>query len=284
MRFQSVLNDAISLLHDTQEEPSLAMTAPVNIVYFRSGVPEGAREKRRVIEERPLTIEVLGAGQYTIMRTPGDEEDLIAGFLLSEGMIDRLDHISWIEPCYRNPDLYRVRVCEEKVQKTQRNLMVSSSCGLCGRVEVEKLILAQEAVPDGIEVTPEVLYRLPSLVFSRQPLFHSTGASHAAALFDAAGGVLAVREDLGRHNALDKLFGGALLSRLQFDGQGVFISGRASVEMVLKAARARIAVIAAVSAASSLAIEAANSLGITLCGFVRGEEIAIYSHARRIIT
>ena len=97
-----MLNDATSLLHATQEEPSLAMTAPLDIVYFHTGVPEGAREERRVIEERPLTIEVLGAGQYTIMRTPGDEEDLIAGFLLSEGMIDRLDHISWIEPCFRN--------------------------------------------------------------------------------------------------------------------------------------------------------------------------------------
>jgi FdhD protein len=261
----------------------MASATPVGIVYFGSRVPRGARQERCVIEERPLTIEVLGAGQYTIMRTPGDEEDLIAGFLLSEGMIDRVDEISWMEPCYRSADLYRVRLCEGMVRKVQRNLVINSSCGLCGRAEIQKLVRAQGTVTDGIQVTGEVLYRLPGLVRSRQALFQKTGASHAAALFDAAGAVLALREDLGRHNAMDKLLGGALLSGLPVEGQGVFLSGRVSVELVLKAARARLAVIAAVSAASSLAVEAARDLGVTLCGFVRGEEFAIYSHERRIV-
>jgi FdhD protein len=256
---------------------------PVGIIYFGSRVPQGARQERCVIEERPLTVEVLGAGQYTIMRTPGDEEDLIAGFLLSEGMIDRVDEISWMEPCYRSADLYRVRLCEGKVQKVQRNLVINSSCGLCGRAEIEKLIRAQGAVTNGIQVTGEVLYRLPGLVRRRQSLFQKTGASHAAALFNAAGAVLALREDLGRHNAMDKLLGAALLSGLPVEGQGAFLSGRVSVELVLKAARARLAVIAAVSAASSLAIEAARDLGVTLCGFVRGEEFAVYSHEGRIV-
>ena len=256
--------------------------ARVEIVHFRRGLPKRAVEERLLIEERPLTIDVVGTGQFTIMRTPGLEEELIAGFLFSEGLIDRVEQLLLVEECPSSPDLYRVRITSEQQQKSQRNLTVSSSCGLCGRADLDELVKNLGVVSEGIEVVKDVLYRLPKLVGPQQTLFAKTGGSHAAALFDSEGRISLLREDLGRHNALDKVVGSALLTDLPLADKGIFLSGRASLEMVLKAARSRIALVAAVSAPSSRAVEAAKKLGITLCGFVRGEEFAVYCHDWRI--
>ncbi len=256
--------------------------ARVEIVHFRRGHPGRAPQERLVIEEQPLTVDVLGTGQFTIMRTPGFEEELITGFLFAEGLIDCIEQVRLLEECSSSPNYYRVRLAPEPQRPTRRNLTVTSSCGLCGRMELEELEKHLGRVEGGIEVTKDVLYRLPTAVAEQQTLFKKTGGSHATALFDSTGAILLVREDLGRHNAFDKVVGAALSAAVPLQDKGVFLSGRASLEMVLKAARSRIALVAAVSAPSSRAIEVAHRLGITLCGFVRGEEFAVYSHDRRI--
>ena len=269
-------------------EPKMGEDAPVQdaarvaIVHFRRGLPKRAVEERLLIEERPLTIDVVGTGQFTIMRTPGFEEELITGFLFSEGLIDRVEQVLLVDECPSSPDQYRVRITSEKQNKSRRNLTVSSSCGLCGRTDLGELVKHLGVVSEGIEVEKDVLYRLPKLVAPQQTLFAKTGGSHAAALFASDGKIILVREDLGRHNALDKVVGSALLTDLPLADKGIFLSGRASLEMVLKAARSRIALVAAVSAPSSRAVEAAKQFGITLCGFVRGEEFAVYCHDWRI--
>jgi len=269
-------------------EPKMAEDAPaqdaarVEIVHFRRGLPKRVAGERLVIEEQPLTIDVVGAGQFTIMRTPGYEEELITGFLFSEGLIDRVEQLLLVEECPSSPNQYRVRITSEQQNKSRRNLTVNSSCGLCGRADLDELVKHLGVVSEGIEVVKDVLYRLPKLVARQQTLFAKTGGSHAAALFDRTGKIILLREDLGRHNALDKVVGSALLSGLPLADKGVFLSGRASLEMVLKAARSRMALVAAVSAPSSRAVEAAKKLGITLCGFVRGEEFAVYCHDWRI--
>ena len=256
--------------------------ARVEIVHFRRGMPNRTAEERLVIGERPLNIDVVGTGQFTIMRTPGFEEELITGFLFSEGLIDRVEQLLLVEECPSSPDLYRVRITSEQQIKSRRNLTVSSSCGLCGRADLDELVKNLGVVSAGIEVVKDVLYRLPKLVGPHQTLFAKTGGSHAAALFDSDCKIILLREDLGRHNALDKVVGSALLWGLPLADKGVFLSGRASLEMVLKAARSRIALVAAVSAPSCWAVEAAKQFGITLCGFVRGEEFAVYCHDWRI--
>ena len=264
------------------EDAPVQDAARIEIVHFRRSLPKRSVEERLLIEERPLTIDVVGTGRFTIMRTPGFEEELIAGFLFSEGLIDGVEQLLLVEECPSSPDLYRVRITSEQQNKSRRNLTVNSSCGLCGRADLDELVKHLGIVSEGIEVAKDVLYRLPKLVGPQQTLFAKTGGSHADALFDRLGKVSLLREDLGRHNALDKVVGSALLSGLSLTDKGVFLSGRASLEMVLKAARSRIALVAAVSAPSSRAVEAAKQFGITLCGFVRGEEFAVYCHDWRI--
>ena len=178
--------------------------------------------------------------------------------------------------------MVRVQVADTKRTPVQRTLIVNSSCGLCGRAGIEELVKGLEPLKNEIEVPIHVLYTVPEAVLAKQVLFRETGGSHAAALFDPAGAIHVVREDLGRHNAVDKVVGHALLHGIAMPDMAIFLSGRASLEMIVRAARARIALVAAVSAASAMAVELAAQLGITLCGFVRGDEVVAYTHPRRI--
>ena len=216
------------------------------------------------------------------MRTPGQDESLIVGFLFSEGIINGVDEILALASCPDRPNLYRVRIADEKRKGVRRNLVVNSSCGLCGRTDIDTLVNDLGMIEKGIEVPTDVLYRLPDLVKREQRLFHDTGASHAAAIFDRRGEIKVLHEDLGRHNALDKVIGHGLLHGMAMGEMGVFLSGRISLEMIIKAARARFGLVAAISAASARAVATAERLGLTVCGFVRGDEIAIYSHNWRI--
>lgn len=233
-------------------------------------------EQRELIEESPLTIDIHGADKFTIMRTPGNDEELVAGFLLTEGIIDGLADVTVMKPCPDDANRFRVKLAKPVRQSFRRNLAVNSACGFCGRDDLQKLWSEMPRVKSDFFIEPTALARVPELMRGAQPLFALTGGSHAAALINTMGELRIVREDLGRHNALDKAIGAALLRGMAVGELGAFLSGRASLEMVSKCARSGIGFIASISAPSSLAVEAARALNITLCGFVRGREATIY--------
>lgn len=259
-----------------------------------------------VVEERALFIDVADVGLYTLMCTrtdaraaagflPGDGVlgeaavpealALCCGFLLTESMIDTMADIASLAICNESPDVVRVRLADPtRVRSNRRGGFVASSCGVCGGVDhaggiQDGLALVGDTLRiDAARSTPlmEEMQRL-------QTVFNSTGGTHAAALFSPEGVLIASAEDLGRHNALDKVIGQCLLRSVPTAGCGAMLSGRVSLEMIVKAARAGIELVAAVSAPSSLAIDAANQLGITLCGFVRQGRLTAFSHPQRLI-
>lgn len=234
--------------------------------------------------EEPLVIRIKGDTDYTIMRTPGNDRELTAGFLLSEGIIKTVDDIEMLQECQDAPGLIEIKISANMKtdSASRRNMIINTSCGLCGRENIRELIKGLQPLPEGIVLSENIIYDVPGKVLQNQALFHATGATHAAALFDVAGRVGVVREDIGRHNALDKVIGNALLNNIHIREHGVFLSGRISLEMVLKAYRAGISIVTAISAPTGTAVEAAKQAGITLCGFLRGGKMCIYSHEERI--
>jgi FdhD protein len=256
-------------------------TGSFEAIHYDQAKPGQRAVTRTVVHEFPLVINVNSSADYILMRTPGNDRELVVGFLLTEGLINSVDDIQMLGECADVPHRVAVRVTTPQAEAL-RNLTVNSSCGLCGRTDVEALIRDLKRVTGDISVTPDVLYAVPDRVREAQILFRATGGTHAAALFDAAGRIQVVREDIGRHNALDKVIGHALLNGIQTARVGVFLSGRTSLEMILKAARAQMPLVAAVSAPTAMAIEAARRAGITMCGFVRGAEITVYTHEQRV--
>jgi FdhD protein len=216
---------------------------------------------------------------------------LAVGFLVSEGIIRRREDVVDIEPCGRNEsgNLLNVRLAPEvpvDFAKLTRHVFASSSCGLCGKATIDAI---RESFPpldvaDGLAIDAKALAGLADQMRQTQATFDRTGGLHAAGLFDiAAATLLHVREDVGRHNAVDKVVGRTLLDgRLAAGGFGLLVSGRASFEIMQKALAARLAIVAAVSAPSDLAAEFAEQSGQTLVGFLRGNRMNVYSHARRI--
>lgn len=259
-----------------------------------------------VVDERPLFLDVEGVGAYTLMWTDTDPargaagytaEDgalgdgplpealsLAVGFAFTEGLIDSLDDIRSIAVCADAADVVRMRLRDPShACVRRRNAMVLSSCGICGDADGMKGLLSASApVSRHLRLDAYALQTLVQGMEQRQPVFRRTGGSHAAAIFSADGHILAAAEDLGRHNALDKVIGRCLLSGMATAGCGAVLSSRLSLEMINKAARAGLEVVAAISAPSSLAIAVAERLGITLCGFVRGGEINVYTHPQRL--
>lgn len=229
-----------------------------------------------------MIISVDWTEEYSIMRTPGHDEELTIGFLFTEGIIDSVDEIQFMRKCAGDRGGMDVCTTGRSRPPVRRTLVVNSSCGLCGRVELDALLRGLQPVAPGFKLPPDCLHDLPERMRAGQSLFESTGASHAVALFNPEGDVLAVREDVGRHNALDKVIGRGLMDRDILAQRGLFLSGRASLEMIIKAARARIPLVASVSAPTDLAVEAAERLDITLCGFVRGQDFTAYTHQERL--
>lgn len=252
------------------------------IVHYRRGRDVAAHEDRVLVAERPLAIQIVDGERYTVMRTPGHEADLAVGFLFAEAVIESPAEVSGLRAC-PGGDTIQVTLTERERTPVQRNLVVSSSCGLCGRDDVDALTQSLDAVGPGPFVAVEALFELPARVREQQPVHDATGSCHCAALFDASGVVRAVREDIGRHSALDKVIGHALRTSLPLEPLGVFLSGRTSLEMVIKAARAGIGLIVAVSGPSEEAVATAQHVSMTVCGFARGSELAIYSHPERIV-
>jgi FdhD protein len=254
-----------------------------------------------VAVEEPLEIKVRGASDralqsfVTTMRTPGSDLELAAGLLFAEDVLrERADLVS-LDP------LSDVRVAPElrenvviatlgaeslaRATKLVRTTVMGSACGVCGKTSIENVVPSNAApLASALRVDPDLLRALPDRVREQQSVFTQTGGLHAAALFTAQGDLVALREDIGRHNALDKLVGRSWLAgELPLDARVLVVSGRAGFEIVQKAYAAGIPVVASVSAPSSLAVELAETGGITLIGFLRGRRFNIYTHAGRVL-
>ncbi len=258
-----------------------------------------------VVEEHALFVDVADVGTFTLMWTRTDapgasgylsgdgvladttEPDVLAlatGFLFTEGVIDGIDDVAEMAVCPDAPDVLRVRLADPSRARTnRRGGLVASACGICGGVDrARQPGDGLAAVPDSLRLSALDLQQMMAAMESRQFIFNTTGGTHAAALFSAQREVIAAAEDLGRHNALDKVIGRRLLRRQSTRGCGVALSSRVSLEMIVKAARAGIELVAAVSAPTSLAIDTAQRLGITLCGFVRSGRMTAFTHPHRI--
>jgi len=248
-----------------------------------------------VAAEEPLEIRVGGRPLAVTMRTPGHDFELAAGFLLAEGVVGGADDIRAIRYCpgeevrplHGRPqqDYNVVDVVGPAPVDAGRAFPVTSACGLCGRASIEAVRTRSryDVAHDPVTVPAAVLSGLPERLRSAQRVFERTGGLHAAGLFDARGELVCAREDVGRHNAFDKVIGWATLERrLPLRGHVIVASGRASFELVQKAVVAGIPVLAAVSAPSSLAVDLAAEAGLTLVGFLRGETMNVYSGASRV--
>ncbi len=231
-----------------------------------------------VAVEEPLEIRIDGRSLAVTMRTPGHDDELALGFLFGEGLIDRPHKAGPTDDFAANTIAVQGPL---KRDPGERNFYTSSSCGVCGKGAIEQVAVDSAPVVGGPSVERELLAKLPDKL--TQPAFEKTGGLHAAGLFDEAGNLLFSREDVGRHNALDKVVGRALLDGLvPLAERIVCVSGRLSFELVQKAAVAGAPILVGVSAPSSLAIELARDRGITLCGFARGARVNVYTHANRV--
>ena len=248
----------------------------------------------RVAVEEPMEVRVNGSPFAVIMRTPGADRDLAAGFLLAEDVIRNTEEIGAIEYCAdadtdAAENTVNVTVVGDAVERLderlrdRRTITMTASCGLCGRRTIESLRSRVATVSGRWTVPGALVSSLPDRLRAAQTVFSTTGGLHAAGLFDLSGALIIAAEDVGRHNAVDKVTGRTLLGGLHpLDRHVLLVSGRTSFELVQKALLAGVALIAAVSAPSSLAIDLAEEAGITLCGFVRGDTFNIYTHPERI--
>lgn len=291
--------------------PSLLSRPVKEMAMLRMNGSGGTDEQDFLATEDPLEIRVENHSVAVVMRTPGDDRELAAGFLVTEGLVHAAADIRDIRHrphCFvsgqnnkhRRPtpnasvseaDFSAGNVINITLRKPEsldlkkltRHVFTSSSCGICSKSSIEAVRQQFPAIDSDCEVEPRVLLRLPATLVAAQETFKRTGGLHACALFDLSGNLLVLREDVGRHNALDKVIGWALLAgRLPLRDHIVLLSGRTSFEMMQKALAGGIPVVAAISAPSSLAAEFARDSGQTLIGFLRGERMNIYAGANRV--
>ena len=266
------------------------MTRDPSRSFFVRRIEAGEAHERpdSVAVEEPLEIRVEGQSVAVVMRTPGHDRDLTAGFLLTENLIRSPNDIFDLTQCGSTEDDQVVNVTLRNPSafdpaKLSRNVFSSSSCGVCSKATIDAVRQSFPPIDDASEIAVDILQQLPSRLRAEQQTFAATGGLHACALFDLRGELQLLREDVGRHNALDKLIGHAFLEdQLPLGGSVLFLSGRVSFEMMQKALAAGIPIIAAISAPTSLAIEFARESNQTLAGFVRGETMNIYGGAERI--
>ena len=265
------------------------MTREVTIHRFADGIVLGPCTDEVILEE-PLEIRIEGAPVAIAMRTPGQDEELAAGWLLSEGIVTSADHISAIVP-KPGGDGQRAAMVDVMLRdpshfdaaRHRRSLLTNASCGLCGAATVDQVLRDFPPVDSPFQIAVALLLKMPTLLTAEQGAFRRTGGVHACGLFDSAGKLLAVREDVGRHNALDKLLGRALLDGLLPLSQHViFLSGRVSFEMMQKALAAGVPMVAAIGAPSSLAIDLAAKSAQSLVAFIRGGTMNVYAGIERL--
>jgi FdhD protein len=270
------------------------VTSRTPVLRIRGGVRSSRPDT--VAAEEPLEIRLGGTPLAVTMRTPGDDFDLVHGFLATEGVIGSATDVAALRYCdsvdadgrntYNVVDVDLAPGVEAPDTALDRNFYTTSSCGVCGKASIDAIRTrtAYDVAADRVRLPLEVLLALPDRLRAAQEVFEKTGGLHAAGLFSTAGEAVAVREDVGRHNAVDKVVGDALRAgRLPLTGHVLMVSGRASFELTQKAAMAGIPVLAAVSAPSSLAVELAREVGITLVGFLRGDGCNVYTHQERLL-
>jgi FdhD protein len=242
-------------------------------------LPAGVTEQDRVAVEEPLEIRIGGLPVAVTMRTPGHDEELALGFCLSEGLRPSEARL----PDDLAANTVEVEAPEFDPARLQRSFYTSSSCGVCGKGALEAVAVEASRVESDLRLPLSLVLSLPDRLREAQAAFAATGGLHATGLFSAAGDPLCVREDVGRHNALDKVVGWAFREQLlPLAGHVLCLSGRLSFELVQKAAVAGCPILVAVGAPSSLAVELATDLGVTLCGFVRGGSANVYTEPWRI--
>ncbi|MBM4374419.1 MAG: formate dehydrogenase accessory sulfurtransferase FdhD [Deltaproteobacteria bacterium] len=252
-----------------------------------------------VAHEEPLELQLDGVPFAVLMRTPGHDEDLARGFLLTERIIERLEDVVSVRHCTTAPDpeadgnVVRVRLRDGvrvDLEQLRRNTFASSSCGVCGKATIASAcglaapLEADRSSPDPMTMRRDALLGAPDLLYTAQAGFAKTGGVHAAGLFTRAGELVLAREDVGRHNAVDKALGKAAASGIDFTQVALVVSGRVSFELVQKAAAVRIPILAGISAPTSLAVRAARALRMTLIGFLRGATMNVYAGEERLET
>src|SRR6266849_6632825 len=253
------------------------------------------RTQDYLVAEEPLEIRIGKTPLSVTMRTPGHDLELAAGFLFAEGLIERREQILSLEcgqPSAKtrqasdNVVHVRLKAGLWKPERSRRNFVINSSCGVCGKASIEAVMARGIRRPNpNFVLNPSVLCTFPDTLKSSQSIFDRTGGLHAAGLFDAQGKLIVLREDVGRHNAVDKVVGWALLAdkiRLPLDRYALMVSGRGGFEIIQKALLAGIPLVASVSAPSSLAVHLARESGLTLVGFLRGRRFLVYSGEERL--
>jgi FdhD protein len=267
-------------------------TTRVRVVAIEAGSSKSRDDRLATEEPMEIRVEEPGAEQRSIavtMRTPGHDFELAVGFLFTEGLINAQSDVRTVRYCAVPREEQHYNVVSVAVARplpavqSQRNFYATSSCGVCGKASLDMIDVQCAAIPDGPTVDAATLTALPDELRAVQSVFDRTGGLHAAALFDPAARLLVSREDVGRHNAVDKLIGSQLLAGdLPLTDRILLVSGRASFEIIQKAATAGIPIVCAVSAPSSLAVDAARRFGITLVGFLRGQRFNVYTRPDRI--
>ena len=245
-----------------------------------------------LVSEEPMEIRVGLHSLSVTMRTPGNDLELAAGFLFTEGLIHRLEEIEFIEHAKADKpseagNVVRIEISKDvriDLKSTQRNFFAASSCGICGKASLDSVRLRGMRPPKGsLRLDPEVLCGMPDLLRTAQVVFSRTGGLHAAGLFDAQGQLVVQREDVGRHNAVDKVIGWALLNGLiPLSRYVLLVSGRGGFEIIQKAIAGGVPIVASVSAPSGLAVRLAREMGLTLVGFLRGKRFIVYSGENRL--
>jgi FdhD protein len=243
----------------------------------------------KIAREEPLEIRVRGVSVAVTMRTPGHDDELAAGFLLTEGVLRERRDIAAIAHCVaaaapqNTLNVFLAPQIKLDLARLTRHVFVSSSCGLCGKASIESVHQQFPPLNSRLTVATRTIIGLPEKMRRAQRTFARTGGLHAAAIFDARGRMIVLREDVGRHNAVDKVIGhGLLQGKFPFDAHVLLVSGRASFEILQKALAARVPIVCAVSAPSSLAVDFARESHQTLIGFLRDEGMNIYSGADRV--
>ncbi len=248
----------------------------------RRGNSHGQAEDMLVVEE-PMEIRLGDTAIAVVMRTPDDDEDLIRGFALTEGIALAPEEISAVEDL--GEGRYRLIIREGTTvdpEQFRRNLYATSSCGVCGKASIDAVRISARSATPGPIISPAVVLSLPDAIAAEQTCFDLTGGIHAAAAFTVSGELVAAREDIGRHNAVDKVIGAIGDNGWPVTHPILFVSGRVSFEIVQKAAVAGFVIVAGVSAVSSLGADLAEELGLTAIGFVRGDGFNVYTHPERI--
>jgi FdhD protein len=255
-------------------------TARKRVVKVKGGVE--AFDDDLAVEE-PMEMRLDGTSLAVVMRTPGDDADLALGFAITEGIVTTPDRI--VDVRFIGDGRWDMVTAEGVVidpAQFQRNFYSTSSCGVCGKASIDAIRITGAKPPGGPVVSVETILRMPDRLMEHQAAFHSTGGLHAAAAFDPSGEIVAVREDVGRHNAVDKVVGHLARRQWPLPPLGLMVSGRISFEITQKAAVAGIPLICGVSAASSLAVELAEEFGMTVIGFLRNGSFTLYAGEERV--